>query len=139
MSDDSRYYDDAYLEGRILRLENDQRKYDSRLNKIENEQKAIRHVHGELADEIEKLNATLRRLREENENNPWRENTEVRNHRREELDSLRVRAKDAERAEVELLNQRAKFTRQLVLLVPSFGAVLYALAELIRGLLVHPH
>jgi len=106
------------------------------VQRLENEQRAIRRVHGRLADEIEKLTQSLARLREENEKDPWHENTDVRN-LRGQVNSLRVRAEDAEKAEVELMNQKARFTKQLVLLVPSFGAVLYAVAELIRSFLHH--
>ena len=128
MSDEeSRFKSDyAFLEGRILRLES--------------EQKAIRRVHGELANEIEKLNAAVKSLREENEkihDNPWRETTDIRNYRRQELDSLRVRARDAERAEVELASQKARFVKQLALLVPAFGTVLYAISELVRSFVTH--
>ena len=123
MPDDESFKSDyAFLEGRILRLESEQR--------------AIRRVHGQLADEVEKLTQALKRLRDENENHPWRETTDVRNMRRD-FDSLRVRAKDADRAERELTNQKARFIKQMVLLVPSFGTILFALAELIRSFLQH--
>lgn len=121
-SEDDNYRSDyAFLEGRILRLESEQR--------------AIRRVHGQLADEIEKLTKSVERLRDENEKNLWNEPTDVRNLRRRELDSLRVRAQDAERAEIELTRLKSKFIKQLILLVPTFGALLFTLVELIRTFL----
>jgi chromosome segregation ATPase len=117
--------DYAFLEGRLLR--------------VESEQKSIRRIHGQLADEVERLAISVRKLSEARSHfeDPYRETTDVRNQRRVELESLRVRAKDAERAEIELMQQRTKFTKQLVLLVPAFGAALYAIAEFIRSFAHH--
>jgi hypothetical protein len=116
--------DFAFLEGRILRLEA--------------EQKSIRRVHGELATEVERLNVALRQLREENDSiDPWRETTDIRNQRRAELDSLRVRAREADLAEIHLKNEKAVFLRRLAVLAPSLAAVLYGLAELVKSLIHH--
>jgi hypothetical protein len=122
--DDVNPSDYAFLEGRILR--------------VESEQRAIRRIHGELTEEVEKLTLAVRNLREEGAHlEPWRETTDVRNMRRVEMESLRSRARDAENAETALVEQKTRFTRQLVLLVPAFGAVLYAVAEVIRSFLHH--
>lgn len=116
--------DYAFLEGRILR--------------VESEQKSIRRVHEGLSEQVESLTQSLRRLREENERgDSWRETTDVRNRRRVEIDSLRARARDADDAETQLQLEKAGAWRRLALLAPALGAVLYGLAELIRSLVHH--
>jgi chromosome segregation ATPase len=114
-----------YLEGRLMRLES--------------EQKALRRIHGQLSTEIERLNQQVQQLRAENDRgiDPWHETTDVRNQRRAELDSLRARARNADQAEMDLILQKARFTKQLVLLVPTFSALLVTLIELIRSLVHH--
>jgi len=122
--DDANRSDYAFLEGRLLR--------------VESEQKAIRRIHGELAQEVERLNQAVGRMRQGNDEiDPWRETTDIRNQRRLEMDSLRARARDAEAAEVELATVRAKFWRQLAVVAPAGAAVLYAIAELVRSLAHH--
>lgn len=106
---------------------------------LESEQKAIRRIHGELADELERLGRNVRDLRQDISNleeraNPWRENTEVRNQRRAELESLRVQA---ENAEVLANAERGKRRQQLAIVAPAIGALLYALAELVRSFVHH--
>lgn len=116
--------DYAYLEGRVLRLESEQR--------------AIRRIHDHLAEQVEALTIELRKFREDREDlEPWRETTDVRNQRRAELESLRARARDADDAEIELQHVRSRFFRQLALLVPAGATLLYALAELVKGLVHH--
>lgn len=116
--------DYAFLEGRILR--------------IESEQKSIRRVHEGLSEQVESLTQSLRRLREENERgDSWRETTDVRNRRRVEIDSLRARARDADDAETQLHLEKAGAWRRLALLAPALGALLYGLAELVRSFVHH--
>jgi hypothetical protein len=122
--DDAASSDYAFLEGRLLR--------------VESEQKAIRRIHGELADQVERLTDAIRRFREENDRgDPWRETTDVRNQRRVEIESLRARAKDAEVAETQLEKEKVLFLRRLAILVPSLAALIYAVAEVVRGFVAH--
>jgi predicted RNase H-like nuclease (RuvC/YqgF family) len=116
--------DYAFLEGRILR--------------IESEQKTLRRIHEGMTEQIESLTQALRRLREENSHwEPWRETTDVRNMRRVELESLRARAKDADEAENSLARAKGEMVRKIAWLAPALGTLLYALSELIRSFIHH--
>ena len=100
----------------------------------ESEQKAIRRIHGELAQEVERLNQALVRLRQGNDQiDPWRETTDIRNQRRQELESLRARARDADEAETMLAQEKGAFFRKLAIVAPAIGTLLYALSELVRS------
>jgi len=122
--DDAPRSDYAFLEGRLLR--------------VESEQKLIRRIHGELAEEVERLNQAVSRLRKSNDEiDPWRETTDIRNQRRVELESLRARARDAEEAETALAREKGAFLRRLAIVAPAIGTLLYALAELVRSLVHH--
>jgi len=122
--------DYAYLEGRLLRLESEN-------TRLAREQTAIRRIHDHLSEQVEGLTQELRRFREDRGGDPWRENTEVRNQRRVEMESLRARARDADEAESLLAREKALFYRRLGILVPSLAALLYGLVELVKGLVHH--
>lgn len=64
----------------------------------------------------------------------WQETTEVKNLRRAELERLRARAQEADDADVRLVSMQAKARRNVMLLTPAFAALLYAFAELVKGL-----
>lgn len=106
--------------------------------RVESEQRAIRKIHGELSEQVERLTQSLQRLREENERgDSWRETTDIRDQRRVEIESLRARARDADDAETQLQREKANAVRRLALLAPSLAALLYGLAELVRSFVHH--
>ncbi len=122
--DDVERSDLAYLEGRLLR--------------VESEQKAIRRIHGELSEEVERLNQAVSRLRKGNDEiDPWRETTDVRRQRTIEMESLRARAREADEAQILLEREKGAFLRKLAIIAPAIGTLLYALAEFIRSFVHH--
>ncbi len=111
--------DPEFLRGVVYRHDADIRR---------NKEDLLQYLTGmrdELLDEIRELR---RSLESKGHINPWDENTQARNLRRAELDSLRA---DAKRAE--------KLRRKWAVLSPAIAALLFALAELVRSLVAMKH
>ena len=118
----------AELRGRVIRIDSDVERLKGRYSDLFD---TLEGMRGELIGEIRGLKDRFDAVTN------WEETTEVRQRRRHELERVRLRAEEADLLESRLVSTARHVRRSVPVWSTAVGALLYALAELVRSLVHH--